>query len=395
MKRNFPALTITDKGARFLRAGHSWVYADEVTAVSGSYEPGELVDVYSAGGRWLGTGFANDHSKIRVRIVTKNPNDRLDETFWRRRIEWAVDYRRAVMGEELAACRLIFGEADGFPGLTVDRYNNVLVTEVLSAGMERIKERLYDILMEQPDIDAIYERSDSPLREKEGLPCVTGFARGQAEGHTVIRENGLLFHVDYINGQKTGFFLDQQENRRAAARFARGRRVLECFTHTGAFAIHAASGGAQSVTAVDISQTALDEAAKNAALNGLDIEFVKADVFELLTQLAAGGRGTYDYILLDPPAFTKSSATLKAAYRGYKEINRKAMQILPRGGFLATCSCSHFMTDELFRRMLSEAAREVNVSLRQAYVGRQAPDHPILWGVPETDYLKYYIFQVV
>lgn len=395
MERNFASVTITDKGVRFLRAGHSWVYADEVTGVKGLYEPGDIVDVYSGRGRWLGAGFVNDRSKIRVRIVSKNPNDRFDEAFWRRRVRWALDYRKAVMGEEYAACRLIFGEADGFPGLTVDRYNGVLVTEVLSAGMERVKELLYDILMEEPGFEAVYERSDSPLRGKEGLACVTGFARGSGSGHTVIRENGLLFDVDYINGQKTGFFLDQKENRRAAARFARGRRVLDCFTHTGAFALNAAAGGAARVTAVDVSQSALDEAAKNAALNGLDISFVRADVFELLTRKDGEGRGEYDYILLDPPAFTKSSATRQAAFRGYKEINRKAMKLLPRGGFLATCSCSHFMTDELFRQMLTEAARDVNVSLRQAYVGRQAPDHPILWGVPETDYLKYYIFQVV
>ena len=394
MERNFASVTITDKGVRFLRAGHSWVYADEVTGVKGLYEPGDIVDVYSGRGRWLGAGFVNDRSKIRVRIVSKNPNDRFDGAFWRRRVRWALDYRKAVMGEEYAACRLIFGEADGFPGLTVDRYNGVLVTEVLSAGMERVKELLYDILMEEPGFEAVYERSDSPLRGKEGLACMTGFARGSGSGHTVIRENGLLFDVDYINGQKTGFFLDQKENRRAAARFARGRRVLDCFTHTGAFALHAAHYGAAEVTGVDISDLACRQAAENAALNNLDIDFVEANAFDLLRE-KYDAHEQYDTIILDPPAFTKTRAAVPAALRGYKEINLRAMKMVKNEGYLITCSCSHHVLPDAFAAMLVDAAADAKVQLRQIEARTQGRDHPILSASPETQYLKCHILQVL
>lgn len=398
MERNYPRLTVTKKAEKAIRGGHPWVYGDEVTSDPGGWENGEIVDVCAPNGRWLGAGYGNRSSKIRVRLLTRNANDRFDEAFYRRRIRYAVDCRRAVMGAQFSACRLVFGEADQLPGLTVDRYNDVLVTEVLSAGTERVKPWLYAALMDElsGEVRAIYERSDSPLRDKEGLERFEGFVIGEASGHTVIEENGLKFAVDYIHGQKTGFFLDQLRNREEIRRLAKGKRVLDCFTHTGAFALHAAMGGAERVTAVDVSAAALETARENARLNGAEnIEFVQADVFELLTEMAAERRRDYDLIILDPPAFTKSSATVNAAFRGYKEINRKAMQLLPRGGFLATCSCSHFMTDERFRQMLSEAAADVSARLRQLYVGRQGPDHPILWGVPETDYLEFYIFQVV
>lgn len=398
MERNYPRLTVTKKGEKALRGGHPWVYGDEVTEDTGGWSDGDIVDVFSRTGRWLGAGYGNSRSKLRVRLLSRNGNDQFDEAFYRRRVRYAVEYRRRVMGEEFAACRLIFGEADGLPGLTVDRYNDVLVTEVLCAGTDRIKGLLYALLLEElaGEVTAVYERSDSPLRDKEGLERFTGWAVGEASGRTVIEENGLRFGVDYINGQKTGFFLDQSRNRAEVMRLAYGKKVLDCFTHTGAFALHAAQGGAERVTAVDVSQTALDTAQENARLNGLDgIEFLRSDVFDLLTDMAAKRDRSYDFIILDPPAFTKSGATVKGAYRGYKEINLKAMRLLPRGGFLATCSCSHFMTDELFRQMLREAAADAQVSLRQLYVGRQGPDHPILWGVPETDYLEFYIFQVV
>lgn len=398
MERNYPRLTVTKKAERAIRGGHPWVYGEEVTGDTGRWSDGDIVDVYSQKGRWLGAGYGNSRSKIRARLISRNANDRFDEEFYRRRVHYAVDCRRAVMGADFSACRLIFGEADQFPGLTVDRYNDVLVTEVLCAGTDRVKAMLYRLLMEELDgeISAIYERSDSPLRDREGLERFEGWAVGRASGYTVITENGVKFGVDYINGQKTGFFLDQLRNRAEVMRLAGGKRVLDCFTHTGAFALHAAMGGAARVTAVDVSAAALETAKENARLNGLDgIEFVRADVFDYLTDMAAQKRRDYDFIILDPPAFTKSTATVRAAYGGYKEINRKAMRLLPRGGFLASCSCSHFMTDELFRQMLSEAAAESSVSLRQLYVGRQGPDHPILWGVPETDYLKFYIFQVV
>lgn len=398
MDRDYPRLTVSKKAEKALRGGHPWVYGDEVTADPGAWADGDIVDVFSQNGRWLGAGFGNHASKIRVRLLSRSGNDRFDEDFFRRRIRYAVDCRRAVMGEAFSACRLVFGEADQLPGLTVDRYNDVLVTEVLCAGIDRVKAWIYQALLaELPgEIRAIYERSDSPLRKKEGLEPWVGWAYGEAPGYTVIEENGIRFKVDYINGQKTGFFLDQLRNRAEILRLARDKRVLDCFTHTGAFALHAAAGGAAAVTAADVSASALETARENARLNGMDtIRFLQADVFDLLTELAAKRSHDYDLIILDPPAFTKSGATVNAACRGYKEINRKAMQLLPRGGFLATCSCSHFMTDERFRTMLAEAARDVNVSLRQLYVGRQGPDHPILWGVPETDYLKFYIFQVV
>ena len=406
MERDYAKLTVTIKAERSLRRGHPWVYGEEVTAAEGAYENGDIVDVVSARGRWLGAGLVNDNSKIRVRLLSRNTNDRFDEAFFRRRVTYALQYRASVMGADFSACRLIFGEADQFPGLTVDRFEDVLVAEVLSLGMERRKELIYRLLKEELEklgvsVRAVYERSDSSLRAKEGLASFCGFVSlpgliTDTDGHVLITENGIRYDVDYIRGQKTGFFLDQKYTRQAAARLAGGRRVLDCFTHTGAFALNAAAAGAAQVTAVDVSAEALKQARRNAALNGLEdrVEFRQADVFRLLTE-AAGGPRLWDYIILDPPAFTKSGATADAAYRGYKEINRRAMQLLPRGGYLATCSCSHFMPAERFERMLAEAAADADVSLRQIEARQQAPDHPILWGVPETDYLKFYLFQVV
>ena len=407
MERGYAGFTVTPKAERALRAGHPGVYGEEVLSVTGVYAPGDIVDVFSRKGRWLGSGMVNDHSKIRVRLLSRNANDRFDEAFFLRRIRYALEYRRTVMGEDYGCCRLIFGEADQFPGLTVDRFGDVLVSEVLSLGMERRKDLLYRLLLqvleEQGEhIRILYERSDSPLRAKEGLEPWSGYISlpglsTEGDGHTEIRENGLRFDVDFIRGQKTGYFLDQKYNRLAAARLAKGRRVLDCFTHTGAFALNCAAGGAARVTAVDISGEALDQARRNAALNGLEdrMDFLQADVFELLTQTAQAKQSPWDYIILDPPAFTKSSATADRAYRGYKEINRRAMQLLPRGGYLATCSCSHFMSAARFEEMLREASSDAQVSLRQIEARQQAPDHPILWGVPETDYLKFYLFQVV
>lgn len=403
MERPYAKVTITPKGERKLRGGHPWVFEGEVTDVAGEIENGGIADVYSQRGAYLGSGFYNAASKIRVRVFSRNANDRFDESFWRRALRYAVDYRRTVMGErDFQCCRLIFGEADRFPGLTVDRFGSVLVTETLSLGIERIKDSLFpalvDILREMgQDITAVYERNDGALRRKEGMETGKGFFLGSGDGHTEICENGIFYDVDYINGQKTGFFLDQKYNRAAAARLAPGRRVLDCFTHAGAFGLNAAAAGAAHVTSVDISADAVAQSRRNAARNGLDgrVDYLCADVFDLLTELAAQGCRDYDYIILDPPAFTKSGATVKNAVRGYKEINLKAMKLLPRGGYLATCSCSHFMTDELFRAMLASAAADAAVSLRQIEARQQGPDHPILWGVPETDYLKFYLFQVV
>ena len=405
--RDFPVFTVTPKAERSLRAGHPWVYGEEITAVEGGYRNGDMVDVVSSKGRYLGTGWVNDHSKIRLRILSRNANDTFDEAFFRRRVRYALDYRKTVMGPaDYRCCRLIFGEADQFPGLTVDRFENVLVTQTLSLGMEQRKEWVFRALVEGlredgAEIAALYERNDVAIRELEGLQQNKGFyplegLRDDLDGHVIITENGLRYDVDYIEGQKTGFFLDQKYNRQAAARLAQGRRVLDCFTHTGAFALNAAAAGAAHVTAVDVSQFALELAAENGRRNGLtNLDYLCADVFDLLTRMAREKKCDYDYIILDPPAFTKSRATADRAYHGYKEINLKAIRLLPRGGYLATCSCSHFMSDEMFRRMLREAAQDAGVTLRQIEARQQAPDHPILPGVPETDYLKFYLLQVV
>ena len=399
-------VTVSDKAARALRGGHPWVYEGEVLSVRGPEQDGGLAQVQTKGGKWLGVGFYNRHSKIRIRVLTRNQNDTVDEAFWERRLRYAVEYRRVVIGDDFDNCRLIFGEADGFPGLTVDRFGPVLVAQVLALGTEQIKPfllgRLVELLREMGErIDAVYERNDVKLREKEGMRQGKGYLalpglRTELDGHVEIVENGVHYDVDYINGQKTGFFLDQKYNRRAVARLASGKRVLDCFTHTGAFGLNCALAGAKHVCSVDVSADALEQAGKNAVLTGVtNVEYLQSDVFDLLTQLAEEKRGRYDLVILDPPAFTKSSATVPAAIRGYKEINLKAMRILPRGGYLATCSCSHFMTDERFRAMLLDAAKDAQVQLRQIEARQQGPDHPILWNVPETDYLKFYIFQVV
>ena len=405
MERGYPRVTVSKKCERFIKGGHIWVYQDEIKHIDGEYENGDIVDVLTEKGRYLGSGFINDNSKIRVRILSKNANDRFDEAFYRRRVDYAVDYRLAVMGEDFSSCRLIFGEADGFPGLTADKFEDIIVVQVLSLGIERVKDivirALVDSLKERGHtVTAVYERNDVKVRELEGMEQYTGFyrmdgLRDDLDGKVEICENGIRYTVDYINGQKTGFFLDQKYNRRAVAKIATGKRVLDCFTHTGAFALNAAVT-AEHVTAVDISQTAVDMAEHNARLNGFtNIDFLTANVFELLTEAERDHRQDWDMIILDPPAFTKSRSTARSAERGYKEINLKAMKLLPRGGYLATCSCSHFMPDSQFRKMLFSAAADANVSLRQIECRQQSADHPILWGVEETDYLKFYIFQIV
>lgn len=407
MARDFTKVFITPKGERHLKTGHPWVFGDEVTAVNGTYENGDVVDVYSQKERYLGSGYINDNSKIRVRVISRNANDKFDEAFYERRLRYATEYRRTVMGDtDYKCCRLIFGEADCFPGFTVDRFENILVVQVLSLGIERIKpfliNKLVEILREQGEtIDAVYERNDVAIREREGMEQYKGFfkadgLRTDLNGITQITENGIKYTVDYINGQKTGFFLDQKYNRMAIRKIAKGKKVLDCFTHTGAFALNAAAAGAKLVTAVDVSEDALKSAKRNAELNGFEnMEFKCADVFELLTEMKETKSCDFDFIILDPPAFTKSSSTVKSAYRGYKEINLKAMKLLPRGGYLATCSCSHFMSEELFREMLNDASKDAGVSLRQIEFRQQSADHPILMNVPETNYLKFYIFQVV
>ena len=404
-ERNFPRCIITAKGTRWVEQGHPWIYEAEVLREEGECENGGLVDAVSEKGKYLGTGFLSRQSKIRVRLLSHNANDRFDEAFWRRRIQYAWDYRKTVMGEDISCCRVIFGEADGFPGLTVDRFSNILVTQTLSIGMERIKGMLFPLLVQVlredgQEIQGIYERNDVAIRALEGMEQGKGwFPLGGPTPDTVteICENGIYYRVDVENGQKTGFFLDQKYNRLAVAKLAKGRRVLDCFTHTGSFALNAALGGAEHVTAVDISASAIDMARANARRNGLEekMDFLVADVFDLLPELAAKGKAPYDFIILDPPAFTKSRKTVESAQRGYKEINLRALKLLPRGGYFATASCSHFMPSEQFVRMLRSAALDAGVELRQIEARQQAPDHPILWNVPETDYLKFYLFQVV
>ena len=406
--RKFAKFFITPKGERAARNGHPWVFGEEVTKVEGSYTNGDLVDVVTNKGKYLGTGFVNDKSKIRVRIISTNTNDKFDEAFWERRLRYALEYRRTVMGEQdFKCCRLIFGEADQFPGLTVDRFNDLLVTQTLSLGIELRKELLFNLLIKilqemGENIRGLFERNDVKIRLLEGMEegkawFATPLLLDHGPVTTEIVENGIKYTVDVENGQKTGFFLDQKYNRQAVAKIAKGKHVLDCFTHTGSFALNAAQGGAASVTAVDISAEAVRMADHNAKINGFDkvMKGLEANVFDLLSELFNNHSHAYDFIILDPPAFTKSGSTVKNAIRGYKEINLKAMKLLPRGGYLATCSCSHFMKEELFVEMLKDAARDANVSLRQIEARQQAPDHPILWNVPETYYLKFYIFQVV
>ena len=393
-ERNFPKFTVTKKAEASLRAGHPWVYEAEITSVTPNtpIENGSLVDVVSQKGTYLGTGFYSEKSKIRVRILAQNANETFGEAFFERRLRYAVEYRKTVMQEDFSCCRLVFGEADGLPGLTVDRFSNLLVAQVLSYGMDLRKDMIFYLLLKilresGETVDAVYERNDVAIRELEGLEQYKAWAKISENSHpettqTEITENGIRYTVDVENGQKTGFFLDQKYNRREIARIAKGKTLLDCFTHTGSFALNAAKGGAKKVIAVDISETAVSMARENA------------DVFDYLRGLYEKREKPYDFIILDPPAFTKSRKTVGNATNGYKEINLLAMRILPRGGYLATCSCSHFMRDDLFRKMLVDCAAEAGVKLRQIEARQQGPDHPILWNVPETDYLKFYIFQI-
>ncbi|MGI6278979.1 MAG: class I SAM-dependent rRNA methyltransferase [Acutalibacteraceae bacterium] len=406
-ERQYPKVFITPKAERSIKNGHPWVYGEEILSTEGTPQNGWLVDVF-AKNAYMGTGFYNNKSKITVRLISRNANDVFDDRFWRRRVEYALFYRKTVMpGADFSCCRLIHGEADQMPGLTVDRYGDILSVQIACLGMELVKDTIFkallDVLHDMGEkISGIYERNDISLRRQEGLTeyknwYLSDEISAPESAITQICENGVKYMVDVENGQKTGFFLDQKYNRAAVARIAKGKLVLDCFTHTGSFGINAAMGGAQHVTCVDISQSAIDMAKENAARNGVDgnMDFMCEDVFELLTRLAEQKCRDYDFIILDPPAFTKSRKTVNSAARGYKEINLKAMKLLPRGGYLATCSCSHFMTDELFRKMLLGAANDAAVSLRQIEARQQSPDHPILWNVPETDYLKFYIFQIV
>ncbi len=402
-ERPYKKINITSKAARSLKNGHPWVYGDEIVSSEGGLSGGCIVDCFE-GSSWQGSGFYNSNSKIAVRIISRNSNDVFDQKFWYRRILYAVQYRKTVMrGDDFKCCRIIHGEADQIPGFTCDRYGDIAVTQIACLGVELNKDMIYKAIMTvfeeigEP-LKGIYERNDLALRTKEGLELFKGWYDGiDHTCITEITENGIRYTVDVENGQKTGFFLDQKYNRAAAAGIAKDKTVLDCFTHTGSFALNAAMGGAAHVTAVDVSETAIDMAKINAERNGLSekMDFLTEDVFDLLPKLAEQGSKPYDLIILDPPAFTKSRKTSSNAERGYKEINYRAMRLLPRGGYLATASCSHFMPASQFEMMLNAAAQDAGVSLRQIEVRQQAPDHPVLWNVPETDYLKFYLFQVV
>lgn len=406
-ERAYPKFTVTPKAENAILRGHPWVYDAEILSVEGVPENGNLVDILSKKGRYLGTGFLSEQSKIRVRLISRNANDRFDEAFWERKLRWAWEYRKAIMApEDLDCCRVIFGEADAFPGLTVDKFHDLLSVQVLSIGMEGIKDLLLPTLVrilreDGQTIRGVFERNDVALREKEGLTQYKAWfslpgEETPASSVVEITENGIKYLVDVENGQKTGFFLDQKYNRQAVAKLAKGKTVLDCFTHTGSFALNAAKGGAKHVTAVDVSESAVEMARANVTRNGLDdvMDCVAANVFDLLPALEKEPK-KYDFIILDPPAFTKSRKTVANAITGYKEINYRAMRLLPRGGYLATCSCSHFATEEKFIAMLHDAARDAGVQLRQIEARQQSCDHPILWGVEETNYLKFYLFQVV
>ena len=391
---------ISSDGEPYIRSGQAMMFANNVVSVDQNTKTGDLVDIVTTNHQYLATGFYHATSHVAVRILTHDQKEAIDTDFFKKRIQFAYDFRRTVESRNLSNCRLIFGEADGLPGLTIDRYNDVLVSQITSYGMEMHKDLIYDSLLEmmkkdRQEITAIYERNDVKAREKEGLPLYKGFYRGSHDTIITIKENGILLNVDIENGQKTGYFLDQKSNRVLLREMAHGKTVLDCFTHTGGFALNAAKGNAKHVTAVDVSQTALDEALENAKLNHLEdkIDFVQADVFDYLDTLTLH---QFDIIVLDPPALTKSRATFYKAYNGYKRINTVAMKVLRGGGYLISCSCSHFMDRDSYEKMLREAAQEADVTLKQVSVTQQNHDHPILWSHnQDTSYLKFYIFQVI
>ena len=383
---------------RSMKAGGPWVYDNEVERIEGEPLDGDVVSVHDYNGFCLGKGFLNRRSKLRVRMLTRNRNQEIDEAFLRMRVENAWEYRKKVV--DTGSCRVIFGEADFLPGLVVDKFSDVLVVQSLALGMDRYKSFILETLKELMakdgiSIRGIYERSDAKVREQEGMPRVKGFLSDPFDTKVEIVENGVRYFVDVAEGQKTGFFLDQKYNRKTIWPLCPGAEVLDCFTHTGSFALNAGLAGASHVLGVDASELGVAQARENAALNGLSdrVEFLCADVFALLPELEAKGQ-KFDLVILDPPAFTKSRASVKKAVTGYREINLRAMKLIRDGGFLATCSCSHFVDYELFTQTIGQAARNVHKRLRQVEYRTQAPDHPILWDAEDSYYLKFYIFQV-
>ena len=394
-----PYVILSEEGEKYLKNGQMWMYRNNVVDLDETIENGSVVDIVTTNNEYIGTGFISLNSHILVRILTKNRNEEIDRKFFKDRIKFAYEFRKTVDIENISNCRLIFGEADELPGLAVDRYNDLLVAQVSSYGLDIRKEMIYECLLEVlredgQEIQGIYERNDIQVRAKEGLEMYKGPWNCTMDTKTIINENGLKLHVDIENGQKTGYFLDQKSNRYLLRKIAHSKRVCDCFSHTGGFALNAALGNASYVASVDVSQTALDQGLRNAKLNHIEdrMEFIKADVFKYLDELE---KGAFDIIILDPPAFTKSRKTVMNAYNGYKRINSRAMQLLERGGYLITATCSRFMEIDNFEKMLREAAMEAGVTLKQVSVTQQNADHPILWNMEETSYLKFYIFQLI
>ena len=394
------AIVTLKKGeGRTIKAGGAWIFDNEIDTITGRFKNGEVVTVHDFDGYPMGKGFINQNSKIRIRMMTRKPDQEIDESFLKRRVKNAWEYRKTTV--DTSSCRIIFGEADFLPGLVIDKYEDVLVVECLALGMEQFKEIivnfLKDILAEDGiKIRGVYERSDANERTKEGLSKVKGFIGDAFDTNVEIVENGVHYMVDVANGQKTGFFLDQKYNRLAMQRICKGKKVLDCFTHMGTFALNAGIAGAVDVTGLDISEYAVSQAEANARLNHLEnnVHFRQANVLDELPKLAQAGE-KYDVVILDPPAFTKSREATKNAIKGYREINMKGLKLVKDGGYLATCSCSHFMTQELLAKTVKEAAKATHKRLRQVEFRTQAPDHPILWAADESYYLKFFIFQVV
>ena len=393
-------VTLKKGGGRTLKQGGPWIYDNEVESIMGDLEDGDIVAVHDFDGYPLGKGFINRNSKLIVRMMSRDREAQIDEAFIRMRVQNAWEYRKKVM-DDISSCRVIFGEADFLPGIVVDKFADVLVVESLAMGIDRFKVMIIDMLKELMEKDGIhirgvYERSDAKVREQEGMERYKGFIGEAFETKVEIVENGVHYYVDVKDGQKTGFFLDQKYNRRAVAKLCKGARVLDCFTHTGSFALNAGIAGAEHVTGVDASELGVAQARENAELNGLSdrVEFICEDVFDLLPRLEKQGE-KYDVVILDPPAFTKSRSSIKKAVKGYREINLRGMKLVKDGGYLATCSCSHFMDYELFTKTIGQAAQNVHKRLRQVEFRTQAPDHPILWGAGDSYYLKFYVFQVV
>ena len=394
------AIVTLKKGeGRMLKSGGLWIFDNEIASILGSFEDGDIVAVHDFDGYGLCKGFIKRNAKIRVRMMTRNRHQEIDEAFLKMRVQEAWDYRKKV--SDTGSCRVIFGEADFLPGLVVDKFSDVLVVQSLALGIDRLKDQIVELLKEVLAADGIkirgvYERSDAKVRRQEGMELYKGFIGEPFDTNVEIEENGVRYMVDVKDGQKTGFFLDQKYNRKAIQHLCKDAKVLDCFTHTGSFALNAGYGGAKEVTGVDASELAVEQATLNSKLNGMEdrVKFICRDVFELLPELEEKGE-KFDVVILDPPAFTKSRNSVKNAVKGYREINLRAMKLVRDGGFLATCSCSHFMTYELFTQTIHQAARNVHKRLRQVEYRTQAPDHPILWAAEESYYLKFYVFQVV